>query len=94
MFTIKNRDSVRRALDIIGLRGALLRLDLVPGQTSEPIEEDWLEYFQQNPVEWALIIPGNAAPQTTPEVIRSIGKIAIETGAARAKPQRPKKRSK
>ena len=94
MFTIKNQDSVRRTLDIIGLRGALLRLDLGPGQSSEPIEEDWLEYFHQNPVEWALVIPGKAAPQKEPEVIRSIGKIAVETRAARAKPQRPKKRSK
>jgi len=94
MFTIKNRDNVRRAIDIIGQRGDLLRLDLVPGQSSEPIEEDWLEYFQQNPVEWAVIIPGKAATIAEPEVIRSIGKIAIETRAAKAKPQRPKKRSK
>lgn len=94
MFTIKNRDSVRRALDIIGQRGSLLRLDLGPGQSSEPIEDGWLEYFQQNPVEWALIIPGKAATIAEPEVIRSIGKIAVETRAAKAKPQRPKKRSK
>lgn len=93
MFTIKNRDSVRHTLDVIGLKGSLLRLDLGPGEASDPIEESWLEYFQQNTVEWAVIIHENK-PASRPVEIRSIGKIAVESGTAEVRPRRPKKRSK
>lgn len=93
MFTIKNRDSHRHTLDIIGLKGSLLRLDLGPGQASEPIEEIWLGYFQQNPVEWAVIIP-EKKPASKPVEIHSIGKIELESGTAEVRPRRSKKRSK
>jgi len=94
MFTIKNRDSLRHAMDIIGLKGNLLRLDLGPGQVSAPIEESWLEYFHQNPVEWAVIIPEREKPAAKPVEIHSIGAIQTEPAAAKARPKQRKKRSK
>lgn len=92
MFRIKNKDGVRHDLDV-PVSSGLLHVTLGPGETSSTLPDSLAAYFQQNAVEWALVIPIQEDPE--PEVIHSIGTIEIEPGTAKSnRPKQYKKRSK
>jgi len=83
MFKVKNASDSFKSLNIIH-NGEILTIGLSANETSEEIADNFIGYFQENAVEWAIVIqPVNISTDVEaiakePVVIKSIGKPEIE----------------
>lgn len=91
MFHIKNISSQNLHLEIVHPEKGLLRVVLKPNETSDPIQDTWLEHFQKNSVAGIQIMPDYpVAKNPEPLVINSTGPIEVKKGPAKQNPSKVK----
>jgi len=85
MFRVKN--TTDKPQQVRALNGSEKFIINVPAfRTSDPVEEKYRKFFEQNEVEWAAILP-EAEPEDV-IVIESVGAPVIEKPKSAGRPKR------